>query len=407
MSLLARRSALAVTLLLAACGKKEAPVAAKVPEVAVVAAIQKDVSVGGELVATLHGDQDIELRARVEGYLKSFSYKEGSEVKKGQVLFTIDAQPYQAALAQARGAEARAQAAFSKADLDVKRFTPLVAQRAISQAELDNALAARDSAKASVEAARADTEKARLNVEYATIISPVNGVAGKAERKVGDLVGKGEPTLLTTVSVIDPIRATVQIPEAIYLKNAEKIAAAEANVGKAPDPDGPQLQLSDGSMHPLRGRIVLIDRAVDPTTGTLRADLAFANPKKTLRPGLYAKVLFKGEQLPGAVLVPQKAVTELQGTYSVLVVGPDDKVVARAVKPGPRFGELWVMQSGVAAGDRVVVGGFMGLKDGVQVKPVTAPAPAAAPAPGAPAGEGAAASNTQAPAPAAPAAKKE
>ena len=390
-----RRPALALALLLAACGKKEAPPAPKIPEVTVVAAIQKDVAIGGELVATLHGDQDIELRARVEGYLKSVDYKEGSEVKKGQVLFTIDAQPYQAALAQARGAEARAQATFAKADADVKRFAPLVAQRAISQAELDNATSSRDAAKASLEAARADTEKARLNVEYATIVSPVNGVAGKAERKVGDLVGKGEATLLTTVSVIDPVRATVQIPEAVYLKNADKIASIETDAKKPPNPDGPQLQLADGSVYPIRGRIVLIDRAVDPTTGTLRADLAFANPKKTLRPGLYAKVLFRGEQLQGAVLVPQKAVTELQGTYSVLVVGPDDKVAARAVQPGPRFGDLWVMKSGVSAGDRVIVAGSMGLKDGMPVKAVTAPA---APPP-------AAAGNQQAPAPAAPAGK--
>jgi len=374
-----RVSALALVALLAACGKKEAAPVAKTPEVTVVTAIQKDVPIGGELVATLHGDQDTEMRARVEGYLKSVDYKEGSEVKKGQLLFTIDDQPYRAALAQAKGAEARARAAFAKADQDVKRFQPLVAQRAISQAELDNALSARDAGKAALDAALADTEKAQLNVGYARITSPVNGVAGKAEKKVGDLVGKGEPTLLTTVSVIDPMRATVNIPEAIYIKNAEKLAAAEANSKLPPSAEGSQLQLSDGTIYPLRGRLVLVDRAVDPTTGTLRAEIAFANPKKTLRPGMYAKLLFKNEQLSGAVLVPQKAVTELQGTFSVLVVGPDDVVHPRTVKPGTRVGELWVMESGVAAGDRVVVAGFAGLKEGTKVKAVEAPAPAAPP----------------------------
>jgi membrane fusion protein, multidrug efflux system len=370
-------SALALVALLAACGKKEAaPTAAAPQEVTVVAAVQRDVPIVGELVATLRGDQDIEMRARVEGYLRSINYREGSEVKKGQLLFTIDDQPYQAALAQARGAEARAKAAFLKADLDVNRFTPLVAQRAISQAELDNALAARDAAKAALEAAQADTETARLNVSYANITSPVDGMAGKAERKVGDLVGKGEPTLLTTVSVLDPIRATVNIPEAFYLKYADQLGAAEADLKLPPRPDGPQLQLADGSIHPVRGRIVLIDRAVDPTTGTLRADVAFANPKRVLRPGLYGKVLFRSAQLTGAVLVPQKAVTELQGTYSVLAVGADEVIKSKTVKPGPRVGELWVMESGVAPGERVVVAGFMGLKDGVKVKPVEAPAAA-------------------------------
>jgi membrane fusion protein (multidrug efflux system) len=380
-----RLSALALASLLAACGKKEAPAAPKVPEVTVVAAVQRDIPVGGELVATLHGDQDTEMRARVEGYLKSVDYKEGSEVKKGQLLFTIDDQPYQAALAQARGAEARTQAAFGKAETDVKRFTPLVEQRAISKAELDNALAARDSARAQLEAAKADTEKARLNVSYARITSPVDGVAGKAEKKVGDLVGKGEPTLLTTVSVLDPIRATVNIPEALYIKHAEKLAGAESRAKLPPSAEGPQLQLSDGSLHPVRGRLVLVDRAVDATTGTLRAEVAFANPARTLRPGMYGKVLFRSEQLTGAVLVPQKAVTELQGTFSVLAVGPDDVVRQKAVKPGPRVGDLWVMESGVAPGDRVVVAGFMGLKDGVKVKVVEAPAPAAAPPAPAPA----------------------
>jgi len=379
MQLAHRTSALALVALLAACGKKEAAPVAKTPEVTVATALQKDVTIGGALVATLHGDQDTEMRARVEGYLKSVDYREGTEVKKGQLLFTIDDQPYRAALAQAKGAEARARAAFNKADQDVKRYQPLVAQRAISQAELDNALSARDAGKAALDAALAETEKAQLNVGYARITSPVNGVAGKAEKKVGDLVGKGEPTLLTTVSVIDPVRATVNIPEALYIKNADKLAVAEASSRQPPSANGPQLQLSDGSIYPIRGRLVLVDRAIDPTTGTLRAEIAFGNPKKTLRPGMYGKLLFQNEQLTGAVLVPQKAVTELQGSYSVLVVGPDEVVHQKAVKPGPRVDDLWVMESGVSAGDKVVVAGFMGLKDGVKVKAVEAPAaPAAA-----------------------------
>lgn len=368
---------------LAACAKKEEAKPPPVPEVKAAEVVQRDVDVGGELTATLRGYEDIEIRARVEGYLKSVDYREGSEVKKGQLLFTIDDQPYKAKLAEAKGTLARAQSSLAKADMDVKRFRPLAEQRAISQAELDNAVAAQRSATAQVEAEKANVEKASLDLGYCRITAPLDGLVGQAQRKVGDLVGKGEPTLLTTVSSIDPIRVSVNLPEALYLKNAEKLPPGGAPIPDKPTAERPgaELVLSDGSVYPERGYIVLVDRAVDPQTGTLRADLAFKNPKKLLRPGLYGKVRYAAEKRPGALLVPQRAVNEIQGQFSVVVVSAEGKAEPRTVKVGPRFGSLWIIDDGVKPGEKVIVEGANRVQAGMAVKATVVPAEEAAPAP--------------------------
>jgi len=228
-----RAAALAVAALaLATCSKKEEAKPPPVPEVQATKVIQRDVPIRATLTGTLKGFEDIEIRVRVEGFLKSIDYVEGSMVKKGQLLFTIDDQPYRAKLAEAQGDLARAQSTLSKANLDVKRYTPLAAKRAISQAELDNAVALQRSAEAQVEAAKAVVQNAELNVGYCRITSPIDGLAGQAQRKVGDLVGKGEPTLLTTVSSIDPVRVSVNIPEALYLRSVSKLPP----VGSGPPP---------------------------------------------------------------------------------------------------------------------------------------------------------------------------
>jgi membrane fusion protein (multidrug efflux system) len=387
------RAALVLALLAAAgCGKKEAPKAAPAPEVTVTDVVQKDVAVGGELTGTLRGFEDIEIRARVEGYLKSVDYKEGTELKKGALLFTIDDQPYRAKLAEAKGELARTQSALAKAEMDVKRYRPLAEQRAISQAELDNAVAAERSARAQVDAQKASVEKASLDLGYCRITSPIDGLAGQAQRKVGDLVGKGEPTLLTTISSIDPVRVSVNIPEALYLKYASALPSGDNTIPAAPTEKRPgaALVLSDGSTYPERGYIVLVDRAVDPQTGTLRADLAFKNPKRFLRPGMYGKVKYDAERRAGALLVPQRAVQEIQGQYSVVVVDAESKAAARTVKVGPRIGSLWIIEEGVKPGEKVIVEGAAKAKDGMVVKataaapeplPGEAPAPATAPAP--------------------------
>ncbi len=362
----------ALVLALSACSKEKGPAVMPPPEVPVVTVAAKDTPLDFELVAQLRGFEDVEIRARVEGYLESIAYKEGSTVKKGTHLFTIDDQQYIAALAQAQANLASAQNQFDKADLDVKRFTPLAAERAVSQAELDNAVSARKTGLAQIEAAKANAEKARLNLSYTKITAPIEGLAGKAEHKVGDLVGKGEPTLLTTVSSIDPIRVSIAIPESDYLRFTRSVETGQAQPSKAK----PILILSDGTQHPYPGKLLFVDRAVDSQTGTLRVDLAFPNPQKTLRPGLYGKVKAESEVVKNALLVPQRAVQELQGTYTVVVITPDNKVETRKVKPGQKVGSNWIIQDGLKSGDVVVAEGIQRLRDGMTVVPKPA-APAA------------------------------
>ncbi|MFL5373556.1 MAG: efflux RND transporter periplasmic adaptor subunit [Myxococcales bacterium] len=374
--------AAAAAALVVACTEKGPPPAPPVPEVTTVDVIQRDVPIGAELTATLHGLEDVELRARVEGYLKSIDYAEGSEVKKGALLFTIDDKPYRAKLAESKGALARAKASLSKADLDVKRYRPLAAEKAISQAELDNAITAQQAAKAQVDAAAANAENAALDLGYTRITAPVAGLVGRAQRKVGDLVGKGEATLLTTLSSIDPVRVTVNMPEALYLRYAKRLQAAAAERKPAADSaPGAQLLLSDGSIYPEKGRLILIDRSVDSQTGTLRADLAFPNPTRILRPGLYAKVLYKEEVRVGALLVPQRAVQELQGQFTVVLVDAENKAQSRKVKTGPRVDNLWILEEGVKPGDKVIVEGAQKVRDGMLVKAEPAPPEPASPPP--------------------------
>jgi membrane fusion protein (multidrug efflux system) len=373
-----RSAPILAVLAVAACGKEKAAPVQPPPEIPVVTVVAKDTPLEFDLVAQLRGLEDVEIRARVEGYLQTIDYAEGSTVQKGKLLFTIDDQQYIAALAQAQATLASAQTMFDKGDLDVKRFTPLAAERAVSQAELDNAISARKSGAAQVEAGKANLEKARLNLSYTRISSPITGLVGRAEHKVGDLVGKGDPTLLTTVSSIDPIRVSVAIPEADYLRFSRAVEGTKAEVAKTP----PVLILSDGTQHPYPGKVIFVDRAVDTQTGTLRVDLSFPNPKRTLRPGLYGKVKAESEVVKGALLVPQRAVQELQGTYTVLVVGAGDKVETRKVTPGQKVGSQWIIQDGLKSGERVVVEGFQRLRDGMTVvpKPQAEPAPAASPA---------------------------
>jgi membrane fusion protein (multidrug efflux system) len=229
-------------------------------------------------------------------------------------------------------------------------------------------------------------ENAELDIGYTRITAPFAGLIGRAQRKVGDLVGKGEPTLLSTLSSIDPIRASVNMPEALYLRYAKQLQLVTASGGAAkkdPADSGPgaQLLLSDGSIFPERGRLLFVDRSVDSQTGTLRADLAFPNPTRVLRPGLYAKVLYKEEVRTGALLVPQRAVQELQGQFTVVLVDAEGKAQSRKVKTGPRIDNLWILEEGVKPGDKVIVEGAQKVRDGMPVKAEPAPPEPASPPP--------------------------
>jgi membrane fusion protein (multidrug efflux system) len=373
-----------VAIAAAGCGKKDAPAGAP-PEVFVTDVVQKDVPVYMELVGQTRGSQDVEIRARVEGYLDRVAFTEGSFVRRGELLYQIDPKPLEAALASAKANLATAQARLDKANNDVNRLTPLAKQQAVSQQELDNALAAQDAARAQVDANKAAVEKATLDLGYTRITSPIDGLVGTTQVKAGNLVGRGESTLLTTVSQVDPILFRAGLSEAEYLRLARQVRETGRPTTEAATLE---LILADGTVHPHRGSVDAIERAVDPTTGTLAVQSKFPNPERVVRPGAYGRVRFVVETKKGALLVPQRAVQELQNLYSLAVVGEGNKVSFRNVKVGPRVDSLWVIEEGLTPGEKVVVEGLLRVRDGA----VVTPKPAAA----ASAGKGAAEPATEA-----------
>jgi membrane fusion protein, multidrug efflux system len=362
--------------LVSACSPAPPPSAPPPPEVLVVEPIQRDVPVPMELVGQAAGSQDVEIRARVEGFLEKVAFTEGTLVKKGQLLYQIDPKDLQAALANAKANLATWQARLEKTNNDVKRYTPLAKQQAVSQMELDNAVSARDAAKAQVDAAQAAVDKAQIDLGYTTITAPVDGLIGTTKVKVGNLVGRGESTLLDTISVIDPIFFRAGIAEAEYLRLARRIETMRA-AGKEAKPASIELILADGTVHPYTGRLDAIERNIDPTTGTLALQITFPNPKLLVRPGQYGRVRADIDVKKGALLVPQRAVQELQNLYSLAVVGPDNKVAFRNVKVGPRVDSLWVIDEGLKPGEKVIVEGLQRVREGAVVAPKPAPAAAA------------------------------
>jgi membrane fusion protein, multidrug efflux system len=347
---------------LLACSKTEPPPPPP-PEVQVAEVTQNDVPIYIELVGATLGSEDVEIRARVEGYLVSMDFTEGTFVRKGQLLYKIDPQPFEAALSEAKANLSRARALLDKTKNDVARLTPLAKDRAVSQQELDNALSAREAAEAQVQGLDARVDKAKLDLAYTTINSPVDGLIGTTQKKVGSLVSGGE-TLLNTVSQIDPIYFRCAIAEAEYLRLARRRGASERSPQKKADVE---LILADGSVHPHKGRLESVERAVDPTTGTLTGQFSFPNPEKILRPNQYGRARFVTELKQDAVVLPQRAVQEIQGLYSVMVVKSDSTVEQRMVKAGERVGNVWVIESGVKRGEKVIVEGIQQVKPGVQV----------------------------------------
>src|SRR5215468_865919 len=345
-----------------ACSKTEAPPPPP-PEVQVAEVIQKDVPIYVELVGSTLGSEDIEIRARVEGYLVSIDFTEGSFVRKGQLLYKIDPEPFRVAVDEAKASLATAQARLEKTNNDVARYTPLAQKQAVSQQELDNALSAQQAAKAQVDAHRAVVAQAQLNLGYTNITSPVDGIIGTTQKKVGSLVGRGESTLLNTVSQVNPILFRCAIAEAEYLR----LARREASSKPGQKPANVELILADGTIFPHRGRLDAIERAVDTTTGTLMGQFSFPNPEQLLRPGLYGKARFVTDIKDDALLVPQLAVQEIQGLYSVMVVKPDATVEQRMVKVGERVGNLRIINSGVKPGEKVIVEGLQKVQPGVKV----------------------------------------
>jgi len=349
------------------CGRTQAAAPPAPPEVRVAPVIQQDVPVYSEWIATLDGYVNAQVRPQVSGYIVRQNYKEGSLVRKGDVLFEIDPRPFQAALDRAKGDLAQAQAQLGRSTLDVKRDTPLAEARAVAQSQLDNEIQAKLGAQASVESDKAAVEQAELNLEWTKVTSLVDGIAGIAQIQIGNLVGSN--SILTSVSQLEPIKAYFPISEREYVlaqKNSNAISNKNA-IGFFGN--SLELILTDGSIYARKGKILLADRQVDPNTGTIRIVAAFPNPGNILRPGQYGRVRVETGIKRGALLTPQSAVAQSQGSYQVAVVGSDHKVNMRAVKPGQTVGTMWVIDDGLKPGEQVVTEGLQRVKEGTLVSP--------------------------------------
>jgi len=336
-------------------------------EVAIVA--QQDTPIYSEWVAVLDGYVNAQIQPRVSGYIIKQNYKEGSVVSKGAVLFEIDPRPFKASLDQAKAQLAQAEAQLGKAILDVQRDTPLAQARAIAQSQLDTEIQAKLGTQAQVQAAKANVEQAELNLEWTKVTSLVSGIAGSAQFQIGNLVGPS--SVLTSVSQVDPIKAYFTASEQEFTEFHRRFPT-QASVEEQRRRIPLQLMLADGSVYEHSGTIYFADREVNPTTGTIRIAGVFPNPNNLLRPGGYGRVRASVKTQKGALLVPQRAVVELQGSQQVAVVGADDKVSIRPVTVGERIGKLWIVTQGLKAGERVVVEGLQKVRDGAPVKAVPA-----------------------------------
>jgi membrane fusion protein (multidrug efflux system) len=363
--------ALALVIFAVGCEKNQAGTqAGPPPEVLVIEVPQQDVELFSEWVGTTTGYVNAEIRPKVQGYLLQQLYRDGDVVKQGQVLFQLDPRQFEAALDIAIGELKTAEAILEKTEIDVARYTPLAAQGAVSQQELDNAIQARAAQKAQVFSAQANVQQARLNLDWTKVRSPVSGIAGIAKAQIGDLVGEG--TELTAVSQLEPIKVSFPISEIEYLKVADRINAAE----QAPLEDRPSdidLILADGTTYPHKGRLSVAGLAVSATTGTIPIQAVFPNPDNILRPGQFAKVRAVTDRRKNALVIPQRAVRQLQGMDQVAVVGADGKVSFKTVTLGPASGSSFVVDSGLQAGDRIVVQGLQKIRDGMAVAAKPAP----------------------------------
>lgn len=367
----------AITLIATGCGKKTPPPPPP-PEVLVSEARQQDVPIYNEYVGQLDASVNATIEARVQGYLVSQNYKEGQPVKKGDVLFQIDRRPFEAAFAQAKAAFMQADASAKQAELNGQRSTDLFQRHVASEQERDNAVQAAAAARAQAEAQRAAVEQAQLNVDYTTIVAPVDGIAGLVRVQIGDLINAG--TVLTTVTKVDPIKAYFNVSEQRFSEYSNRYSDPEERAAHEKELRF-ELILADGSTYPHEGEMFAADNQVDIRTGSIRIAALFPNPKGILRPGQFARIRVRSEVRRGAILVPQRAVIELQGIYQLAVVGADNKAHIRPVKMGRRIDHDWIVDDGLKRGERIVVEGVQKVREGAPVspKPWTPPSPSPTP----------------------------
>jgi membrane fusion protein (multidrug efflux system) len=359
--------ALVTTALLCGC-KKPAAIALPPPIVEVMELTPTEVPLSATLIGQLDSPQNVEVRARVEAFVDEMRFTEGVEVNKGDVLFVLDKKPFLEKLGAAKGALAEAEAALKKYQTDVARLEPLVEKKAVPQQDLDNSRASLDMGKANVLTAQSRVESAQLNLGYCDVLAPISGLIGAKQVSIGDLVGKGEPTLLATMSTLDPIWFYCNVSEVSYIKVKEWSAKVGKDIFSLPL----TLILADGVAHPDPGSFVFIDRAVDVKTGTLRMRAAFPNSKKILRPGMFARVRVDLGTRKDCLEVPERAVVELQGKTFLWVIGQDGKASQRAVKVGEQNGPNFIVNDGVKPGERIVVEGLQKVREGTPVNAMSA-----------------------------------
>ena len=358
--------------LLACSEEKKAPAPPPPPEISVIETMAADVPLFLEFVGQTSGLKDITIRARVEGFLEGIHFKEGSWVKQGDLLYTLESQPFEEKVAtrMSNVAEVKTRLAKTKGDLD--RIEPLAKINAVSKSDLDAAQAAYDATLSSLEAARANLRATKIQLSYTEISSPINGIIGKTQAKVGDFVGKDpSPVILNTVSQIDTILVTFFITETQYLEFNRYKAKVEPAQQYGREDDGEnkfELILIDGSLYDYKGKLDFVDREVDTTTGAMLVQASFPNPDQLLRPGQFTKVRIKMQVVQDAILIPQRCVIEIQGLYSVFVVDTSNKVITREIQVGTKIGSSWMITEGLKPGERVVYEGLQKVRDGVTVK---------------------------------------
>ena len=357
---------LAMLLLCSSCAKKEAPPPAGPPEVLVAEVVQQNVPVYNEWVAQLNGPVNADITPKVQGYLLKQDYQNGTFVKKGQLLFELDPRQYQAALDQAKAQVGIAEAGLSEADNNVARDTPLAAQNAIPQKQLDTEISAQAARRAQVDAAKANLQNAELNLAWTKVYSPIDGIAGVPNSQIGDLVGT--TTRMATVSQVDPIWAYFNISESLFLSYAGRINALVRNERQRPSLPVSYIQ-ANGETFPQTGHIILVNRQVAVGTGTVQLAAQFPNKEMVLRPGGFGRVRIQTGDNRNALLVPQAAVIEVQSLYQVIVVSPDNKATFRPVKVGDRVGTNWIVTEGLKPGERVVAQGILKIQQAMAANP--------------------------------------
>jgi membrane fusion protein (multidrug efflux system) len=347
-------------------GKQEVQAAVEL-EVPVVKVMQQDITLESEYAGQTYGESDVEVRSRVEGWVETVSFKEGTMVRKGQLLYTIDQLPYQNMVDQAKAALAEAQTGLIKAKNDLDRIKPLAEVGAVSQRELVAAQAQYDASVAMVAASEASLNNARIELGYCRVTAPITGMIGISAVKVGDFVGRGPQFVLTTVSSIDNLRVRFTISEVEYLRIARLMKELGITMGKGGD--NVTMVLSDGGVYPLKGRMNFADRQVDPSTGAMTFEAQFMNSDNLLRPGQYVKIRLVTDLRKGALLIPQRAVTEMQGMFQVFALADSNKIEPRFVRLGPAYNMSYVVDQGLTSDDRIVIGGTQLLRAGSVVKP--------------------------------------